>query len=156
MIFVVESPTIRPRAKLGGACDLLVVLERMKHYDFFIDRRCRLFLAVRKATPFESNAEIETCFGRIEELLISIPRKRFSLLVDARSGPLRNDPAYEATLTAHRGKLLLGFAKNAAVAATAAGQMQIQRFARVDGRKVFATDDPAAAFEYLGLPKHEW
>ncbi len=152
---MVESPSIRPRTQPGDACDLLVVLERIKHYDLFIDRRCRLLVAIRKAVPFESNADIETCFASIERVLAHIPRKRFSLLVDARRGPLRNDPAYEATLIAHRGKLLLGFAKNAAIAATAAGQMQIQRFARADGRKVFATDNPDAAFSYLGLPKHQ-
>ena len=135
---------------------MLVILERIKHYDLFIDRRCRLFVAVRKPVAFESNSEIVACFARIAEVLEPVPRKRFSLLVDARQGPLRNDPSYEATLVEHRGKLLLGFAKNAALAATAAGQMQIQRFARVDGRKVMATDDPDAAFAYLGLPKHSF
>jgi hypothetical protein len=126
----------------------------MKHYVLYIDRRCRLFAAQRTRTPFEQLDEIAACFGQIEDLLKSIPRKHYGLLVDARCGPLRNDPAFEAALSQNRGKLLFGFAKNAALAATASGCLQIQRFARVDGRRVLATEDPATAFRHLGIPYH--
>ena len=52
------------------------------------------------------------------------------------------------------GKLLFGFGRNAALAATATGRLQIQRFAKQDGREVLATDNPAEAFQYLGLRPH--
>jgi hypothetical protein len=137
-----------------GSCELLLELTRMKHYVLYIDRRCRLFAAQRTRSPFEQLDEIGACFDQIEDTLKRIPRKRYRLLVDARCGPLRNDSAFEAALSQCRGKLLFGFAKNAALAATASGCLQIQRFARLDGRHVFATADPTAAFHSLGLPYH--
>jgi hypothetical protein len=137
-----------------GSCELLLELTRMKHYVLYIDRRCCLFAAQRTRNPFEQLDEIGACFDQIEDTLKRIPRKRYRLLVDARCGPLRNDSAFEAALSQYRGKLLFGFAKNAALAATASGCLQIQRFARIDGRQVFATADPTAAFHSLGLPYH--
>jgi len=137
-----------------GSCELLGELARMKHYVLFIDRRCCLFAAQRTRSPFDELDEIGTCFGQIDNILKRIPRKRYRLLVDARCGPLRNDPAFESALSQHRGKLLFGFAKNAALAATASGCLQIQRFARIDGRQVLATEDPHAAFRHLGIPYH--
>jgi hypothetical protein len=144
--------SVRPVAE--GSCDLLVELARMKHYVLYIDRRCSLVAAQRTRNSFEQLDEIEACFGQIDDILKQIPRKRYRLFVDARCGPLRNDAAFEAALAQHRGKLLFGFAKNAALAATASGCLQIQRFARADGRRVFATEDPVAAFDYLDIPYH--
>jgi hypothetical protein len=137
-----------------GSCDLLVELARMKHYVLYIDRRCSLLAAQRTRSSFDELNEVEACFAQIEDALKRIPRSRYRLFVDTRSGPLRNDSAFEAALHQHRGKLLFGFAKNAALAATASGCLQIQRFARVDGRRVFATEDPVAAFDYLEIPYH--
>jgi hypothetical protein len=137
-------------------CQLLLEMARLKHYVLYIDRKCNLFFARRTVAPFDHIEDVEACFRKIDLLLKDIPRKHYSLLVDARKGALRNDPAFEAALAKHRGKLLFGFARNAAITATASGQLQIQRFARNDGRSVFATSDPAAAFEYLELPFHEF
>jgi hypothetical protein len=113
-----------------------------------------LFVAQRTSVRFERLEDIESCFGEIERLLSPIERRQYRLLVDTRTGPARNDERFEAKLKEQRGKLLFGFAKNAALAATAAGRLQIQRFAKADGRDVFATDDPAAAFQYFRLPGH--
>jgi hypothetical protein len=135
-------------------CDLLSVLATMKHYTLYLDRRCALLVAQRTCRPFERADDIATCFDEIDRELKNVLRRRYSLLVDTRSGPLRNDPDFEAALSLHRGKLLMGFAKNAALVSTAAGVLQIQRFARIDGRRVFATHEPPAAFEYLGVPYH--
>jgi hypothetical protein len=148
-----DPPARRPTGV--RTCQLLLEMARLKHYMLYIDRKCSLFFARRTTAPFDHIEEVEACFKKIELLLKDIPRKHYSLLVDARKGALRNDPAFEAALSKHRGKLLFGFAKNAALTATASGQLQIKRFARNDGRSVFATSDPAAAFEYLGLPFHE-
>jgi hypothetical protein len=137
------------------ACPLLLELAQLKHYKLSIDRKCNLFVAQRTAAAFDEIEEVESCFQGIDALLADVPRKLYSLLVDARKGALRNDAAFETALAKHRGKLLFGFAKNAAITATASGQLQIQRFARKDGRTVFATTEPAEAFEYLGLPRHE-
>ncbi|HEY2409248.1 MAG TPA: hypothetical protein VGI10_24755 [Polyangiaceae bacterium] len=152
----------RPSQRPAGAmprrqpneCDLLIGLAELPHYSLRIDRGCSLFVAQRTSLPFRDAAEITKCFDQVERELSAIPRKVYSLLVDTRRGPLRNDPAFEAALGKERGKLLFGFRKNAALTRTAAGCMQIERFARIDGRTVCATPDPAVAFEYLGLPLH--
>jgi hypothetical protein len=111
-------------------------------------------MARRTTTPFQGTVEIRDCFRDIQIKLADIPRKSFLLLVDTRFGPSRNDRGFELVLEEERGKLLFGFARNAALAATAAGRLQIQRFAKHDGREVFATDDPAQALDYLGLRPH--
>jgi len=135
-------------------CFELHEVASLPHYVLRVDRRCRLVFARRTNAPFEQSADIRECFRAIDLVLADIPRKNYHLLVDARQGPGRNDPGFELVLEQERGKLLFGFARNAALAATAAGRLQIQRFAKHDGREVMATDDPARAFEYLGLRPH--
>jgi hypothetical protein len=150
-------PTLLRSAPAGSprlACFELHEVASLAHYVLRVDRRCRLVFARRTTTPFERAQDIRDCFREVELELADIPRKNYSLLVDARVGPGRNDPGFERVLEEERGKLLFGFARNAALAATAAGRLQIQRFAKHDGREVLATDDPARAFEYLGLRPH--
>jgi hypothetical protein len=135
-------------------CNGLEEMAALDHYVFRLDRRCRLLVVRRTTTPFADTPQIRACFNQIQRLLATFPRQSYLLLMDARSGPSRNDPAFERVMREERGKLLLGFSRNAALAATAAGRLQIQRFAKQDGRVVFATDSPSEAFEYLGVPPH--
>ena len=136
-------------------CYDLTEMASLTHYALRVDRRCRLVFARRTAEPFQDEADIRDCFREIQFRLADIPRANYHLLVDARLGPARNDRSFESVLEEERGRLLFGFARNAALAATAAGRLQIQRFAKQDGRTVLATDDPAEAFEYLGLRPHQ-
>jgi hypothetical protein len=139
---------------MGLTCHELVELAVLDHYILRHDRKCRLVVAKRTLTPFEGPADIRSCFKQIQLKLADIPRSSYNLLVDARGGPSRNDPDFESVLEQERGKLLFGFSKNAALAATAAGRLQIQRYAKRDGREVLTTDDPIEAFTYLGLRPH--
>ena len=144
-----------PPERVGGmTCRELVEIASLPHYQLRVDRKCRLVMARRTTTPFQGISEIRDCFRDIQIKLADIPRRSYHLLVDARFGPSRNDRGFELVLEEERGKLLFGFARNAALAATAAGRLQIQRFAKQDGREVFATDDPSQAFDYLGLRPH--
>lgn len=127
----------------------------MDHYELQLDESCRLFVARRTAVAFADVAAIVRCFATIEGTLSKLTRANYALLVDVRNGPARNDPAFESAIAAHRGKLLLGFGRNAALVATAVGRLQVQRYANRDGRDVFATDNEQEAFRYLGLPNHE-
>ncbi|HKO90574.1 MAG TPA: hypothetical protein VJU61_05445 [Polyangiaceae bacterium] len=151
-----RSGSLRPPPeRVGGlTCRELVEVASLPHYLLRVDRKCRLVMARRTTTPFQGIAEIRECFRDVQIKLADIPRKSFHLLVDTRFGPSRNDRGFELVLEEERGKLLFGFARNAALAATAAGRLQIQRFAKQDGREVFATDDPAQALDYLGLRPH--
>lgn len=144
-----------PPERVGGmTCRELVEAASLPHFQLWVDRKCRLVMARRTTTPFQGTSEIRDCFRAVQIKLADIPRKSYHLLVDARFGPSRNDRGFELVLEEERGKLLFGFARNAALAATAAGRLQIQRFAKHDGREVFATDDPSQAFDYLGLRPH--
>jgi hypothetical protein len=147
--------TLRPSKRPSCfTCHELVELASLTHYLLRLDRKCRLLVAKRTTAPFNEASEIRECFRTIELELAEVPRGSYHLLVDARQGPSRNDPSFERVLSEQRGKLLFGFSRNAALAATAAGRLQIQRFAKHDGRTVLTTDDPAQAFEYLGLCPH--
>jgi hypothetical protein len=127
----------------------------LTHYELFLDPVCKLFMARRTCSRFERLEDIRTCFSDVERLLASVERRLHVLLVDVRRGPGRNDPGFEAAIEQHRGKLLLGFARNAALCATPAGHLHIQRYAKTDGRQVFISDDPKAVFANLALPNHE-
>lgn len=135
-------------------CASALTLCDTEHYLLRLDRQCRLLIATRKPRPFESLAEIKPCFERIQRELAGVPRARYKLLVDVRQGPSRNDAAFEAELARYRGLLLFGFAKNAALRRTMAGQLQIQRYAQKDSRDVLITSSPREAFAYLGVPMH--
>jgi hypothetical protein len=98
--------------------------------------------------------EIIQAFSDVESALQYLPRKKYVLLGDTRSGPTRNDPEYEEALAQVRGKLLFGFAKNATLARSSVGKLQMQRYAKVDGREIFVTSNEQAAFDYLGVCAH--
>lgn len=147
----------RPSWLPGAAvCQSLQKLVELRHYALYSDPRCKLVVAYRTPVGFDLLGDIHDCFSQVGLALTGLPRNDYCLLVDVRNGPTRNDSTFEATLETHRGRLLRGFAKNAALAKTAAGRLQIKRFARSDNRKVFVTDSPDAAFKYLGLPPHTW
>jgi hypothetical protein len=150
----------RPRAIVGdvsnGKCDRLRPLDATEYYVLRLCAHCRLLVARRLPLRFESIAAIDECFAAIERELAVINRARFKLLVDTRGGPpSRNDPAFEVAIAENRGKLLFGFRKNAAITATMAGQLQIQRYAKNDGRIVHVTTLADEAFRYLDVPPHE-
>jgi hypothetical protein len=139
----------------GRCCTALAPFAVLTHYELFLDPMCKLFMARRTPARFERLEDIRTCFSDVEKLLAKIERSVYALLVDVRRGPGRNDSGFEAAIEENRGKLLLGFARNAALFATATGRLHIQRYAKTDGRQVFLSDDPRAVFANLALPNHE-
>jgi hypothetical protein len=150
----------RPRATARtvpcGTCNRLRPVDATEYYVLRLCTRCRLLVARRTPLRFESVVVINECFAAIARELAGIHRAHFKLLVDTRGGPpSRNDPAFERAIAENRGKLLFGFRKNAAIAATMAGQLQIQRYAKNDGRIVHVTTLPDEAFHYLNVPLHE-
>ena len=136
-------------------CASLVELVRSRHYLVRVDDVCKLVVARRSCERFETRVEIEGCFDQLAAALAHLERKDYKLLVDVRQDPARNDPEFESTIRTHRQKLLCGFSCNAALAATAVGRLQIQRYAQSDRREVFATDQPSEAFRHLGVDTHE-
>jgi len=148
-------PPYSGRPSTDRRCASLVELVRSRYYLVRLDEVCRLVVARRTGERFETRVDIESCFDQIAEALAHVERRTYKLLVDVRQGPGRNDPEFEATICEHRQKLLCGFSCNAALAATAVGRLQIQRYAQSDRRAVFATDQPEEAFRHLGVAIHE-
>src|SRR5882672_2967976 len=103
----------------AGECQSLVPLARMEHYVFWIDHVCELVVVRRTAEPFSLISDIAVTFLAVERALFGITRSEYRLLVDVRGRPSRNDPEFEEEIAKHRGKLVLGFAKNAALATSA-------------------------------------
>jgi hypothetical protein len=143
------APALAPRS-----CGSLLVVLQTPHFVLRVDIPCTLVVAQRTETPFERLSDLDACFERIEEAFSGLVRSRYRLLVDARRGPSRNDPAFEASFAMHRGKLLFGFGKTSVLGATAAGRLQIQRYAKADGQDVGVTTTPAEAFTYLEVDPH--
>jgi len=105
---------------------------------------------------YERLEDIQTSFLRAEQAIAGIARARYQLLADMRSGPARNDESFEQANSAHRGKLLFGFQRTVALVLSPAGQLQIQRYARLDQHDhLFVTRELRDAFPYLGLAAHE-
>ncbi len=87
----------------------------------------------RSATPYPTLFEMERDFDEICAALDQIGRERKRLLVDLRSGPRRNDPAFEEAMGRLRPRLFRGFPHSAALVRTAVGALQVKRHMREDG-----------------------
>jgi hypothetical protein len=159
-----DERELAPRQVPGGderlftpeRCERLRAVNATEYYVLRLDAHCRLLVARRTPLRFESVSAINECFASIERELAGVNRAHYKLLVDTRGGPpSRNDPTFERAIAENRGKLLFGFRKNAAIAATKVGELQIQRYAKADGRVVHVTTLADEAFRYLGVPYHE-
>jgi hypothetical protein len=137
------------------ACKLLAPLGQTEHFLLLSDSSCQLVLALRTRAPFERIFDIDLCFREMERILLPVPRNRYVMLVDARSGPSRNDEGFENAMKMSRRRILSGFLRYASLVATAAGRLQINRFAKEDGLTMMVTEDEKTAFSHLGLRMHE-
>lgn len=72
----------------------------------------------------------------------------WSVVVDMRLAPSRNDPAFEAAMHGLRSAIEARFARTAVLLATQVGMLQVNRLTREDGAKSFATTDEVAALRF--------
>lgn len=118
-----RRPPQRYSWRPSAACEAFRLLHRGEFYVLYLDRDCALLLAQRTPARFERIPDIERCFTDLASRLAHLERARLKLLVDVRKGPSRNDEAFEAANEKHRGKLLFGFERNAALVASLAGRL---------------------------------
>ena len=102
-----------------------------------------VFRMVRHSTMYSSIADCEQEFVGLLRWLSM--RRTFALLVDLRDARGRNDPEFDAALTAGRRALFRRFTELACLVATLPGKMQLERYAREDGvaMLVFLREDEA-------------
>jgi hypothetical protein len=120
-----------------------------KHWAL-LRQRPQLILIVRR-TPheYESAEEVRESFAGLEKALAEYNRKHFSLLVDLRSAPQRNDPEYEKVASQEPVVLTRDFLRVAGLVRTAAGKLQVGRHVRSAGIKMQLFNDEVEALDYL-------
>ncbi|MEZ4335045.1 MAG: hypothetical protein R3B82_00265 [Sandaracinaceae bacterium] len=69
----------------------------------------------------------------------------YSIVLDLREGPSRNDPEFEGSLGEMRRQLDRFFRRTVMLVGTAAGALQVRRLAREQGRDVLVANDEAEA-----------
>lgn len=108
----------------------------------------------RTDQPYRSieDLEVETA-----EIGLTLDRLEgdFSLLVDLRAVPPRDDAAFEAAVVRLRRRMFARPARIAFVVRTAVGALQVKRHVREDGVVAEVFEDEALALAYLGAPTGE-
>lgn len=126
-------------------------LEQGKHFTITVDENKKLVRVKRTKTPYASIAELKQTNELRRRLLRDYDGLRYCLLLDARDGPLRNDPEFEETARESRTEMIATFHRTAIVVKTAVGMLQLQRLNRTDNSpnvRVFH-DDEVAALAFL-------
>lgn len=121
--------------------------DRSPHWDINVSGE--LVRCHRTTRPYETAAQIDDAYGRVQAAYTEIDRPRAVLLVDLRDARGRNDPAFEKRLAAHRKAQLTGFRRAAVLVRSAVGKMQVERLMREDGLDLPVFHDEAAALRYL-------
>jgi hypothetical protein len=107
-------------------------------------------LTIRRTTaPFVTLDEMRGAFDALNRALDAAGRSSWSLLVDTRDAPSRNDSDFEAAFAPLRQRMLSGFRRVAVLARTTTGKLQIERHARSDRTAAVAFTDEASALDFL-------
>src|SRR5215204_1314605 len=115
----------------------------------------KLVVLTRLPLPYVDFAEMEQQFLELQRAIATIARRHSVLLIDLRSGPARNDPAFEEKVAHHRQKLLRAFKKTAIIVQSAAGVLQLKRIAKsdgIEGVRIFAAPEEALAYLDVRMP----
>jgi hypothetical protein len=120
-----------------------------KHWALLRVRPQMILLVRRTPVPYESVEDVHASFAELEAALEEYNRKHFSILVDLRSAPQRNDAEYERAASHEPAALAKNFVRAAVLVRTAAGKLQVGRHMRNLGIKMPPFNDEAEALEYL-------
>jgi len=102
----------------------------------------------RTSARFDSLDAVSAEYEAIVSALDAVDRPAYTLIVDLRDAPPRNDDAYEAIALRYNARLYGGFRRVAVLVQTAAGRLQVRRFldvTRADAA-VFIEEREARAF----------
>jgi hypothetical protein len=124
-------------------------LLRSPHFIVTIDEEARLLRRARTPLRFESIAEVEAAYAALLASLAGLDRAKYAQLIDARLGPPRNDPAFEAIVTRFHHVLYAGFRASAVLVQSAAGRLQVRRMLDASGVGAPVFTDETAALAFL-------
>jgi hypothetical protein len=125
------------------------LVDRGEYFVVTADDAARIVRFERTPLQFASLEVAEQVFERLLRLVKATDLQGYALLVDSRSGPGRNDEAFERLLGRYRDALFAPFTRCAMLLRTATGIMQSQRLAKGHTVKVQAFQDEALAVQYL-------
>ena len=131
------------------------VLLHTKQTMVTLDEETRVLRRARSAEPFASAADIEAEYDELVRVLDQVDRARYTQLVDARSAPPRNDPAFESAVARHHKALYGGFLASAVLVQSAVGKLQVKRMLEASGVKAGVFSDEDEAMEYLAAAVRE-
>ena len=118
------------------------------YFKVLAEDDARTIRLVRTATPFPSEAVVEETFTALDRATAHVVGD-WSLLIDSRGGPLRNDPHFESVLSRVRARIFARFGHIAVLVKSAVGKLQVARYAREDNKESRVFDDEIAARAYL-------
>jgi hypothetical protein len=105
----------------------LRVLIDHRHFSLTLDPDQSLVRWTRTALAYDAVEEFEDVTRSTILALLPVDRTRHVLLIDLRTAPMRNDPAFEEAALRFRRDIHRGFARSAVLVKTRAGQLQIMR-----------------------------
>jgi hypothetical protein len=117
------------------------------HWQIRCERDERVAWLIRSAVPFGSLAQLQVANGEIARTL-GAQFLTWGVVVDLRLAPPRNDPAFEKTSQRLRATVEQSFERTAVLTTTEVGRLQVQRLARQEGARFFATTEPEAALAF--------
>lgn len=118
------------------------------------DEAASLLVARRTAEPMQLGGSAERMSATLAARAAGIDMRKTALLIDLRSGPMRNDEPFEEAMVTTRQHMVAAvrsFAKTAFLVRTAVGALQVKRYARAEGQELHVFEDEAAALAYLRL-----
>lgn len=144
-------PSSRPPSPLPSRRPALQVLWSDPYLRLRYDPSTRFVLLTRRPTPYPSIAVFHQVFDMLSNVLDSISKPSYRLVIDSRDALSRNDEAFEAALASRRVEIMRGFARVAILVRTSVGKLQVGRHAQQDGLDVFVSSDIAELGAELGL-----
>jgi len=124
---------------------------RTLHADPYVnvtlDEAASIVRYTRSAVAYPSIDALRGCNEKIRAAFAALPNGKLSLLIDVRSAPPRNDPAFETEILEALRLLAAQFPRRATLVQTAVGRLQTQRLARTrdDTVQVFTNEAEALA-----------
>lgn len=101
------------------------------YFRLSVDDAPGVLRLVRSSKPFPTLEALHAAAREVEAA--TTRRKGAALLIDAREAPARNDVAFEQEFALARRRMLAPCARIAVLVRSAAGKLQVGRYAREDG-----------------------
>ena len=97
-----------------------------EYWSISVDRSLQIVCARRSSKAVADLSQMDSMAAGLDPLY-RLPGHRWSLLVDLREAPMRNDSGFEERMKPHQDRMLSTFRKTAVIVRTAVGRLQVLR-----------------------------